>query len=1577
MRKLVAKLSGLALVLSGTGATARTLPNYDAILDVKPAARQRADFTPVNGDASINVAHRDEATGAPRFLWALPEKGGAKSSLSAGFASMAPEKAALAQLASHATLYGLSSFEAAGAKVTAISQSARGVKVIMLSQESSGIEVFRQGLRILLDRNNTLVAVSGSLSPEVAELAPAKKGGAERFVFRVPATSAIATAYHDLTGVPLEGGLLRPVAGFKTSDRYTHYELASLARPLDDGLLIPARAKQVLYPLGQTLVPAYYLELNTGREDSVDSDYYSYVVSAVDGRLLMRKNLTSHAAFSYRVFADTTAPYTPYDGPAGSTATPHPVGAPTGFVPPFVAPSLVTLQNAPFSQNDPWLAADATETRGNNVDAYADLVAPDNYNTGDIRPAVTAPGVFDRTFRFDLQPNGNADQIAAAATSLFFVNNWLHDWFYDSGFDEASGNAQASNFGRGGLEGDALRAQAQDYSGINNANMQTPADGASPRMQMYLFNGPRNAHLTVNAPSPVAGQYRTGVAAGFGPQLFDVTGDLVLALDADESPDPTTTTTDGCSPLTNAAEVAGKVALIDRGNCNFTVKVQNAQVAGAIGVVIADNQPGYVTDLGGSATGISIPSLRITLADGNKLRAATGLNVRLFRGTTTAVDGTLDNAIVAHEWGHYISNRLIWDSSGLVNNQGGSMGEGWGDFHALLTMARAEDVNVPGNENWNGAYSAGEYATRGISPDSTFFGIRRVTYSSDMAKNALTFRHIADSAALPTTAPIAPGGVNSEVHNSGEVWATMLWECYTALLRAHPFEEAQSRMKEYLVNGYKLTPFAPTFLEARDAIIAAARAADPDDALLLWGAFAKRGAGVGAVAPPYTSTNHEGVVESFFTGTSIELVSAVIRDDLVATSCDRDGFLDNGETGRILVTIRNNGATPAAHASVTVLSTTRGVQLGNGGSARFPVLPEYGYQATVEIPVTLSGAAPMSVANFQIAIRDDEQGQPGDQTSSLSVLTQVDERPQSSKTEDVQTTPGNLPWFVYADPTLYEHYFGVVRFADGNRAFYGEDVGAPSDTSLITPVLEVSATEPLVLSFRHAHDFEYYDNPATGLREHYDGAVIEITEDGANWVDIGASLYGGTLENYAGNLNPLAGQRAIVDTTPGFPALVPATLDLGMAYAGKQVMIRFRIGTDNAAAATGWLLDDLTFSGIDNSPFTSFQGDDNVCVNRPPVADAGPDLSANERSAVTVHGSATDADNDPLTFSWTRVSGPDVTLENANTASVSFSAPDVTSDTDLVLRLTVSDGAESASDTVTVRIWNVNRAPTVNAGLDGSADERQTVTLNGSASDADGDALTFLWTQVSGIPVAMLGYDTPTASFVAPEVAFDQTLTFRLTVSDGVASVSDTVDVVVHQVNRAPSVTASSVTVDERSIATLRATGTDPDGDALTYAWKQTSGRPVALSGANTATATFRTGEVSADAVLTFRVTVSDGSLSASQSVTVNIRQVNVAPTVNAGADRVAEERTRVTLHGAARDADGDALTYTWVQTAGRPVALSGAHSLTPTFTTPKTRSGETLTFRLTVSDGSATVSDSVNVIVRSDRCERRGPHCW
>lgn len=125
--------------------------------------------------------------------------------------------------------------------------------------------------------------------------------------------------------------------------------------------------------------------------------------------------------------------------------------------------------------------AEFTDTRGNNVSAQEDADANDS---GGYRPSGGPNLVFDFPFNTAQEPTSYRD---AAITNLFYWNNLLHDVHYQYGFDEPSGNFQVNNYGRGGAGSDAVQADAQDGSGFDNANMFTPPDGFSPRMQQFLF----------------------------------------------------------------------------------------------------------------------------------------------------------------------------------------------------------------------------------------------------------------------------------------------------------------------------------------------------------------------------------------------------------------------------------------------------------------------------------------------------------------------------------------------------------------------------------------------------------------------------------------------------------------------------------------------------------------------------------------------------------------------------------------------------------------------------------------------------------------------------------------------------------------------------------------------------------------------------------------------------------------------------------------------------------------------------------------------------------------------------------
>ncbi|MFP2933424.1 myxosortase-dependent M36 family metallopeptidase, partial [Pyxidicoccus sp. 3LG] len=1054
------------------------------------------------------------------------------------------------------------------------------------------------------------MAASGHFSPDlgVANGSPAR-------AFRLGAGEAISRAYADLTGQPLDASLL---ALTDVRGRYSHYDLASYARPLAVGLRIPARARQVLFQLPEGLVPAWYVELNTRVQgSSQDSAYYAYVVAAEDGRVLFRNDLTADATHAYRVWADATPPYTPFAGPGGNDSVPHPTGSPSGYVPAFAERNLVTLDSAPYSRNDPWLPPGATETVGNNVDAYADLAAGDGFGPGDVRAPLSGPGAFDFPYSFGLLPYETADQLHASITQLFYLNNWLHDWYYDAGFDEAAGNAQADNYGRGGVGGDPVLAQAQDYSGFNNANMATPADGASPRMQMYLFTGTVDARLTVSAPEELAHDFMASHAA-FGPRIFSATGQVVQARDASVAGSPSAT--DACSALTNAAEVAGKLALVDRGTCNFDLKVLNAQAAGALGVIVVNTSGGSLLPMGGGeSTTPTIGAIMIGNVEGNLLKArlASGVQAAIRSRPVAELDGTIDNGIVAHEWGHYISNRLVHDGSGLGNNQGRSMGEGWADFHALLMTVRPEDASVASNPDWTGTFAPAEYATRNLGPDSAYFGIRRLPYSVDFTKNPLTFKHITNGTPLPSGVPYAFGADglnNAEVHNAGEVWATMLWECYVSLLRAHPFAEAQQRMKSYLVASYRLTPASPTFLEARDALLAVVYAADPEDFQRFAGAFARRGAGVGAVAPERGSATHAGVVESFKAGPDVEWVGATLVDDDPTFGCDGDGYLDNRERGTLRFTLRNTGTAPLEATTATVSVDSAALRLDGDGEVGFPTIGIF-ESATVEVPVALEGAAPGSTVRFTIAYRDAHGVAAGDRQEVFAVTVEQDERPRASATESVQAQ--QLPW--ERTGALGGTRFGVREYAAPERGFHGVDPDAGADFSLVSPPLHVGEGT-FSFTFQHMYAFEQ------AVTSYFDGGVLELSEDdGLTWTDLGNRFtqngYRGELTPYEGNVNPLRGRRAFRGSSPGYPRLHASTVNLGTAYAGKTVRIRFRIGADEAGGGFGWLVDDIAFTGLTDTPFTTLGANEGVCSGGRPTAGAGEDVSIDEGAPVRLGGS--------------------------------------------------------------------------------------------------------------------------------------------------------------------------------------------------------------------------------------------------------------------------------------------------------------------------------------------------------------------
>ena len=1200
-------------------------PNFDAFGKSKKRAAANAQASAQSQTEAGHIVQTEPRLGVPTFLWASEGVRGQARQLSTIKAQVGGdiESAARDHLGDNGSLYRLSGDDVMAVRLVAVHDTGKGAIIAKFKQDIGGIEVFRDEINVVMNRDLKLVAITGYLTGNGDGTAPQN--------FSLQPAEALSKALEDLTGTALNPSALRgrnPVtAPGEAANTYTLYTADATATQNFQFSDEPARVKKVMYHLVDGYVPAYYVEvfvllpsqdptiISVTGDPHMTEVAYSYVISAVDGQLLFRNNLIAADAFTYRVWANPTTKI-PYDSPAGNGPHPKLVPIPDGAQSPFVAMQDVMLQNFPFSRNDPWLAPGATQTNGNNVDAFVNLFSPDDIGTpttttptdvpnGDHRAQISAPDSFLYTHQPDVDAfSANARQ--ASIIQLFYNVNFLHDWFYDAGFDEASGNAQTDNYGRGGLGSDNIKGQAQDFQSFSNANMLTPADGSRPRMRMYNFPNPANT-LDVQAPAGIASKLRIGISQT-GLRNFDVTGDIVIAT---FTAGPTTCT------ITNAAALNGKIAMFDFDNtdgtgCAFSTRIARIHATGALAALMVYNSVPANANLVANITGINATHTKgIGTISWNsaapiktQLAGANTVSARLLRLADR--DGALDNQIVAHEWGHYISNRLISNGSGLNNQQGGGMGEGWGDFIGMLLTVRPDDTSTPSNATWGGVYAQATYASSGMpfsgAANHGYYlgGGRRTPYSTDMTNyNALTFKHIQDGEPLPSGPPIASGGPNSEVHNTGEVWTTMLWECYAALLRdtqgASPrltFNEAQTRMKNYLVAAFKMTPPSPTFLEARDAVLAAAFTYDYNDGRLFAQAFAKRGAGLGAIGPDRYSTNNAGVTESFTSGGDIAFVSASLDDSV--DSCDLDGYLDNNEKGILTVTIKNTGFQNLFNTTATVTSSNPHVTFPNGNTINFSTSqPSQSVSATVV--VTSSGMSGIETTDFTVTIQDSGPPATGPVTGHHIESLNIDELLAVSATDTVETR--QTPWIVSSNPA-----FGPVgqwrQSADGTIAnghfWHGTDSHVASDEYLTSPVMTVDGSGSANIQFDHSWGFEF---DATA---NYDGGVIEMSVNGGTFTDIGGAAagpnYNGTIVNSAGSVNPLKGKPGFVKNSAG---TVHTSITQAIAP-GSTVQFRFRIGTDNAVGGAGWNVDNIAFTGVVETPFGVPLAESGVCNPTPP-----------------------------------------------------------------------------------------------------------------------------------------------------------------------------------------------------------------------------------------------------------------------------------------------------------------------------------------------------------------------------------------
>ncbi len=386
-----------------------------------------------------------------------------------------------------------------------------GLRMVRVEQTVHGCPIFQSETRITLDRAGRVIRSVGLLVPNASEIAPPLAG-----LISSPAALVSAMASVGIVADAARMTLAKTdPAGMKTEVISHQVEITR-----------PVASEMVYFPIAPgVLVPAWsQVTFTIG-----SGDWYT-LVDARSGILLWRKNIRAHlssedAHFSVYVQADGL---TPADSPSPLSPTTATPGSNTQ--PPAIARTTVSMLSVqhPFASPNGWIPDGGTTTTGNNADAYLDRIGGTNADLPDIDPTSVLDGdgrplgnpdtflrnrdffgAAPRDFEFAPPPvagNPEAGQTATgdgaaggtaidafrrgAVTNLFYITNWYHDRLHALGFDEAAGNFQDDNFGRGGNGGDRVLAEVQDNSGTNNANFSTPPDGGSGRMQMFRFTGP-------------------------------------------------------------------------------------------------------------------------------------------------------------------------------------------------------------------------------------------------------------------------------------------------------------------------------------------------------------------------------------------------------------------------------------------------------------------------------------------------------------------------------------------------------------------------------------------------------------------------------------------------------------------------------------------------------------------------------------------------------------------------------------------------------------------------------------------------------------------------------------------------------------------------------------------------------------------------------------------------------------------------------------------------------------------------------------------------------------------------------
>ncbi|HSO22572.1 MAG TPA: PA domain-containing protein [Chondromyces sp.] len=255
-------------------------------------------------------------------------------------------------------------------------------------------------------------------------------------------------------------------------------------------------------------------------------------------------------------------------------------------------------------------------------------------NTGDIIVNFNSSideGCLAPTYRYYYGLDGNTPA-GQASFAMVALHELAHGLGFASFVDSSTGSLPSLPGAQGlpdiytvfafdpdlGLHWNVMSDEQRLSSAVNTGRLAWDGPATVAAAPQVLENAPR---LRISAPSGIAGSYAVQTAQ-FGPpvDLVGVTGELAVVRDGSDAPNL------GCEALVNADEIAGRIAVVDRGSCFFTEKVKNAQNVGAVAVLVVNNLPQGLPPMGGDDPSITIPSVGISQADGTLIKKALGLN---------------------------------------------------------------------------------------------------------------------------------------------------------------------------------------------------------------------------------------------------------------------------------------------------------------------------------------------------------------------------------------------------------------------------------------------------------------------------------------------------------------------------------------------------------------------------------------------------------------------------------------------------------------------------------------------------------------------------------------------------------------------------------------------------------------------------------------------------------------------------------------------------------------------------------------------------------------------------------------